>query len=373
MKLLNNIFTFIKKEIVFCIATILAVASCFIVRPTVAYAEYIDVRVLAILFCLMLVVAILQKIGMFEKIMRVITKKIHSARVLRVVLVLVCFFSSMIITNDVALITFVPFTILLLNRLERKSELIYVISLQTIAANLGSMATPIGNPQNVYLYSTYNMNMREFVIVVWPYVLVSLIMLCIFAIIPKESSIPPIDVGAKGDKPAIWKCILLVLMFVVCILCVLRVVEFYIMLPIVVVGTIIWDYRLLAKADFMLLATFVAFFVLVGNVKQIPQVNDLVERLISGDLVIAGVAISQVISNVPAAVLLSGFTQNGAALLTGVNIGGLGTLIASMASLISYKAYAAEKNSKKAKYMLVFSGLNVVFLLVMLVLYVIIS
>ena len=369
MKVLRAIFNFIKKESIFCIAAILAVVSCFIVRPTAAYAEYIDFRVLAILLCLMLVVAVLQKIGIFEKIMRGITSRIHSARVLRLVLVLVCFFSSMIITNDVALITFVPFTIMLLNRMNRKSDMIYVISLQTIAANLGSMATPIGNPQNVYLYSAYNMTMGEFMGVVWIYTLVSLVLLSVLAIIPKDAKTDTVEVETTDKKYPVWKYVLLVAMFVISILCVLRIVEFWIMLVIVLVGTVIWDYKLLAKADYMLLATFVAFFVLVGNVEQIPAVNDLVEKLISKNLTVASVAISQVISNVPAAVLLSGFTNDGRALLAGVNIGGLGTLIASMASLISYKAYASEKNSKKGKYMLVFTGLNIVFLIVMFALY----
>lgn len=369
MKVIRPVLNFIKRESIFCIAAILAVASCFIVRPTAAYAEYIDFRVLAILLCLMLVVAILQKIGIFEKIMRGITGRIHSARLLRLVLVLVCFFSSMVITNDVALITFVPFTIMLLKRMDRRGDMIYVVSLQTIAANLGSMATPIGNPQNVYLYSAYNMTMGKFMGTVWLYTVVSLVLLSVLAIVPKDARTETVEVETSNQKHPVWKYILLVAMFVISILCVLRVVEFWVMLIVVIAGTVIWDWKLLAKADYMLLATFVAFFVLVGNIEQIPEVNELVAKLISKDLTIASVAISQVISNVPAAVLLSGFTTDGAALLAGVNIGGLGTLIASMASLISYKAYASEKKSRKGKYMLVFTGLNIVFLIVMLALF----
>ena len=275
----------------------------------------------------------------------------------------------MVITNDVALITFVPFTIMLLNRMDRRGDMIYVVSLQTIAANLGSMATPIGNPQNVYLYSAYNMTMGEFMGTVWLYTVVSLVLLCVLAIVPKDARTETVEVETSNQKYPIWKYVLLVAMFVISILCVLRVVEFWVMLIVVIAGTVIWDWKLLAKADYMLLATFVAFFVLVGNIEQIPEVNNLVGKLISKDLTIASVAISQVISNVPAAVLLSGFTNDGASLLAGVNIGGLGTLIASMASLISYKAYASEKKSKKGKYMLVFTGLNIVFLIVMLALF----
>lgn len=370
---MNKIITFIKKESVFCIAAVLALVSCFIVKPSAIYAEYIDFRVLAILLSLMLVVAILQNIGMFEKAMCFITEKLHSLRLLRVALVLVCFFASMVITNDVALITFVPFTILLLEELGQRKELIYVITLETVAANLGSMVTPIGNPQNVYLFSTYGMSLPVFMKIMLPYGIVSLVLLLVAAIIPKGEPILPVKMERKTTGEKWWRYVVLIVMFAVSIACVLRIVDYRIMLAIAIVGVLLWDYRILAKADYMLLLTFVAFFVFVGNVKQIPAINDFVGKLISDNVIFASIGISQVISNVPAAVLLSGFTTDGAALLCGVNIGGLGTLIASMASLISYKAYAALDFSKKLKYVLVFTGVNIVFLLVMLALVAIIG
>ena len=370
---MNRVINFIKKESVFCIAAVLAIASCFVVRPSAKYAEYIDFRVLAILLSLMLVVAILQNIGLFEKAMQMITKKVNSLRLLRLALVLVCFFSSMVITNDVALITFVPFTILLLEKLDQRKELIYVVTLETVAANLGSMVTPIGNPQNVYIFSAYEMTMGEFMATMLPYGVVSLLLLVIASIVPKGVAITPVSATNESKKIPWWRYAVLVIMFVVSILCVLRIVDYRIMLGIAIVGVILWDYKILAKADYMLLLTFVAFFVFVGNVKQIPAVNDFVKKLISDNVILASIGISQVISNVPAAVLLSGFTDSGKELLCGVNIGGLGTLIASMASLISYKAYAALNFSKKFKYLLVFTVVNIVFLLVMLALVAIIG
>jgi Na+/H+ antiporter NhaD/arsenite permease-like protein len=363
---MSKLFTFIKKEIVLCIAMVLALGSCFVVRPSAKYGEYIDFRVLAILLSLMLVVAILQNIGMFEKAIRMITLRIHTVRLLRTALVLVCFFSSMVITNDVALITFVPFTIMLMERLGQRKEIIYLVVLETVAANLGSMMTPIGNPQNVYIFSTYEMGLLEFVITMLPYGVVSLVLLFVAAFVPKGDKCTPVEMEKITQYIPWWRYVILIVMFVVSIACVLRFVDYRIMLVITIIGVVLWDYKLLIKADYMLLLTFVAFLIFVGNVKQIPEVNQFVEKLMEDNVALASIGISQVISNVPAAVLLSGFTEDGRALLCGVNIGGLGTLIASMASLISYKAYASMSFSKKIKYLLVFTVVNIVFLLVML-------
>ncbi len=367
MKILQRIFNFIKKEAVLCIAGVLAVVSAFIVKPSAAYFDYIDFRVLAILFSLMLVVAVLQEMGLFRNLIVFITGRVHSARALRLALVLVCFFTSMVITNDVALITFVPFAVLLLDGIGRRKDMIYVVSLQTIAANLGSMVTPIGNPQNVYLFSKYNMNIGDFVLTMLPFALAALVLLVICTLIMPEVRVEGVSVTSERASVHRAKYIIPAVLFVVCILCVVRVIDYRIMLALTIVGILIWNYRTFAKADYMLLLTFVAFFIFVGNMKQIPAISDFIEGIIKNNEVLVSVAASQVISNVPAAVLLSGFTGNGRELLAGVNIGGLGTLIASMASLISFKLYGAEADSSKGRYLLVFTGLNIVFLIVMLV------
>lgn len=367
MRVLRSIVGFIKKEAVLCISGILAVASAFIVRPSSKYLDYIDFRVLAILFCLMLVVAVLQEMGLFKNLIVLITKKIKSARALRLVLVLICFFTSMVITNDVALITFVPFAILLLDGIGRRQDMIYIVSLQTIAANLGSMLTPIGNPQNVFLYSKYGMNIGEFVLIMLPYALVSLVLLAILTLVLPDVRVESVAVDNEQASVHRAKYIIPLILFVVCILCVVRIVDYRIMLALSIAGIFIWNYRTFAKADYMLLLTFVAFFIFVGNIKQIPLINDFIAGIIKDNEVFVGVASSQIISNVPAAVLLSGFTDKGRDLLVGVNIGGLGTLIASMASLISFKLYSAEADSRKGRFMLVFTGLNIIFLIVMLV------
>lgn len=367
MKVLHQIFNFIKKEAVLCIAGVLAIVSAFIVKPSSAYLDYIDFRVLAILFSLMLVVAILQEMGLFRNLIVFITKRIHSARVLRLALVLVCFFSSMVITNDVALITFVPFAILLLDGIGRRQDMIYIVSLQTISANLGSMVTPIGNPQNVFLFSRYDMNMGDFVLTMLPYAVTALILLTVLTLVLPEVRVEGVKVSEEQMSIKPFKYIIPAVLFIVCILCVIRIVDFRIMLALTIVGIFIWNYRTFAKADYMLLLTFVAFFIFVGNMKQVPVINDFIAGIIDNNEIPVGVVSSQIISNVPAAVLLSGFTDNGRELLIGVNIGGLGTLIASMASLISFKLYGAEKDSKKGRYLLVFTGLNIVFLIVMFI------
>lgn len=367
IRILKSIFEFIRREAVLCISGVLAVASAFVVRPSAKYLDYIDFRVLAILFCLMLVVAVLQEMGLFKNLIVLVTKKIHSARALRLVLVLVCFFTSMVITNDVALITFVPFAILLLDGIGRRQDIMYMVSLQTIAANLGSMLTPIGNPQNVFLYSKYNMNMGEFVLTMLPYALAALVLLVILTMVLPDVRVECVDVDNEQSSVNRAKYIIPVILFIVCILCVVRVADYRIMLAMTIVGILIWNYRTFAKADYMLLLTFVAFFIFVGNMKQIPVINNFIAGITKDNEVLVGVVSSQIISNVPAAVLLSGFTDKGRELLVGVNIGGLGTLIASMASLISFKLYSAETDSRKGRFLLVFTGLNIVFLIVMLV------
>ncbi len=363
---MNRILNFIKKEAVLCVAVLLAVISMIIVPPTKEYLEYRDYRVLAILWCLMLVVAGLKEAGLFDRIIEKLTERIKSVRLLRVILVLICFVSSMIITNDVALITFVPFAIALLMEINREKDIVYIVVLQTIAANLGSMVTPIGNPQNVFLYSTYNIGIGRFMVLMLPLAVVSLVMLTVLTILPKESGV--IMTAQKSSANGIKgiRKIIPVIIFAVSILCVVRIIDYRIMLLITVIGVALWNYRIYAKADYMLLITFVAFFVFVGNMKNIPQVSQFLGKIIDGNEILVSVGASQIISNVPAAVLLSGFTDNGEALLLGTNIGGLGTLIASMASLISFKAYGKVKECKKGRYLLVFTGLNVLFLAVML-------
>ncbi len=362
----DKIIAFCKKETVFVVAVAAAVISMFFVLPSKEYFSYPDYRVLALLFCLMIIVAGLQEIGIFMRLGKELSERVKSSRGLTMLLVMLCFFSGMLITNDVALITFVPFAIELLKMAGLKERIIKVVVLQTIAANLGSMFTPIGNPQNLYLYNLTGMSIGKFLLLMLPLCVVSFILL--FGIIWLEKPVMlAADLPETNGKIDIKNTAIYGTLFVICLLTVVRILPFQIMLAIVVVSIFVLNKGLYGKVDYCLLGTFLGFFVFVGNMQNIPAVKELLESLLAGRELILSVLASQVISNVPAAMLLAGFTTRYEALLYGVNIGGLGTLIASLASVISYKSYASLKEAEKGKYMAVFTIYNLVFLAVLLV------
>lgn len=363
--IIKKIIGFIKNEAVLSAAAVLAVISMFFVHPDKAYAGYIDYRVISLLFCLMLVVSGLQSVGLFKALGAMLLKRAGSTRYLIFILVFLCFFCSMFITNDVSLITFVPFAVMLLTTSGMTELLIPVIALQTIAANLGSMLTPIGNPQNLYLYSAFHISIQEFLLLMLPLTIISALLLVAAILLLKSK---PIDNDAAVPDSHLngrMRLIVYLILFLVCIACVVHIIEYPIMLIITAVVIFICDRKLFAKADYFLLLTFVCFFIFIGNMERISAVSSLMSRLITGREAFVGIVLSQVISNVPAAILLSGFTDNYSALLYGVNIGGLGTLIASLASIISYRGYCTAPNTHKGKYILVFTIYNLIFLAVL--------
>lgn len=367
---INKMIDFIKKETVLIIAFVLAVISAFFVSPSEKYLEYIDFRVLGILLSLMIIMSAFQRIGIFDKIGTVLLKRTKNICQLCIVLVMLCFFSSMLITNDVALITFVPFSLLTLKRANREDKLIFVIVLQTIAANLGSMLTPTGNPQNLYLYNISGMSFFDFMALMLPYTAAALLLLIIVLMFCKKDNI---DVNFLSDKRASNSferknkllTIIYTLLFGLGILSVCRVLPYYILLAVVVVTVFFCDKKVFPNVDYCLIFTFICFFIFIGNIGNIEVVRTAFEQTVGGNEILIGILSSQVISNVPAALMLSGFTDNYNSLLLGVNIGGLGTLIASMASLISYKIYAQNCNNSKGKYMLWFTLGNILFLAVL--------
>ena len=373
---MKRIVTYLKREMVLCAAAFLALLSMFFVKPDRGYVDYLDARVLALLFCLMTVMEGFKKTGLFEQMANRLLKKVKTFRQLMIVLVGLCFFSSMWITNDVALLTFVPFTILVLRIAQMERRMIAVVTMETIAANLGSMATPVGNPQNLYLYSVSGMSLGEFIKVMGPLSVLSLFLILMGCLLQKNQELQ-ITVVSQGKKePKIEENLLLCALFVVSLLAVLRILSWQMLLGITILACLLLyatgkEEFLPGKVDYGLLFTFVAFFIFIGNMGRIGWVKELLEKALGGNELLLGFAGSQVISNVPAAILLSGFTKNYAALLQGVNIGGLGTLIASLASLISYKFYAeeSEKNKNvgtKGKYFWYFTGWNLVFAAVLL-------
>lgn len=380
MTLKEKLIHFIKQETVLAVAAVLAVISAFFVPPSAVYWTYIDWHVLGILLSLMIIMAGLQKTGLFDSIGAMLLKKTHDTRQLAFILVFLCFFFSMLITNDVALFTFVPFAMIMLKKCKQEKLLIPILVFQTIAANLGSMLTPIGNPQNLYLYNLSGMGMGEFIGVMLPYAILSGILLCIGILICcKKEPITEMVIEQKNTEETdlqkvalekgrnLIKNTVYLTLFVLSLLVVVKVVSFEIVLVLVLLLVYNMDRKVLKEVDYCLLLTFIAFFIFTGNMGNIAVIRETLQQLVAGKELIIGVISSQAISNVPAALLLSGFTANYRELLIGVNIGGLGTLIASMASLISYKLFAKEYNEQKGKYFWWFTAANVIFLIILMV------
>lgn len=375
--LVRKIVSFAKKETVLFAAVLLAFGSMVCVPPDMQYLSYIDYRVLALLFCLMTVMEGFKSTGFFAAVAGKLLEKVKTFRQLYLVLVFLCFFTSMWITNDVALLTFVPFTVLVLRMTGLEQEMIPVIVLQTIAANLGSMTTPVGNPQNLYLYSISGMGIGAFLQIMGPLTLISAGLIFLICLIHKDFPIRQGMLGKEivGVRKAGENQVLAVLFFI-SLLSVFRILSWQLLLLIVLVSCIgikafCKEKYLPLKADFGLLLTFVAFFIFIGNMGRICAVREVLSQVLNGRELLISFLCSQMISNVPAAILLSGFTQEYRGLLQGVNIGGLGTLIASLASLISYKFFAAESEQTPAagtrgRYMLTFTIWNVGMALVLL-------
>ena len=365
----NEVIAFIKKEAVLCAALLLAMISSFFIKPSVNYITYLDYRVLVLLFCLMLVVAGFKSLGIFQLLGEKLCSLVHTTRGLTFVLVNLCFFASMLITNDVSLITFIPFTLSVYAMAGCEKVLIPVVVLETIAANLGSMLTPVGNPQNLLLYSVSGMSMGDFILHMLPLTCVSYvaIVVCIFFIQDQHIILH----GNQSQDTKKWlnvRFIVYCILFLICLGNVTHLISSYWTVGLIVAVTIfIVNRRLFTQVDYSLLMTFVGFFIFIGNMKQIPVINQWLQGIIKGNELLVGIVSSQIISNVPAAMLLSGFTTDYKQLLYGVNIGGLGTLIASMASLISYRFYARTYQEQKGRYFRVFTIYNVVLLVLLYV------
>ncbi len=383
---MKRLIAYFKKETVLCVAMLLGVVSMFLVHPDSQYPEYLDYRTLALLFSLMTIMEGFKQTGLFGEIAQVLLTRVHTFRQLYLVLVLLCFFCSMWITNDVSLLTFVPFTILVLELAGLQKEMIPVIVMQTIAANLGSMMTPVGNPQNLYLYSVSGMDMGQFLLIMAPLSVLSFLMIlgacmlhknftldarCLKAGTTFSDTIPGMQKKGENSRKDTRKQqnLLLGVLFLISLLSVFRILSWPVLLLIVLAGclclnSVLHGNFLPKKVDYSLLLTFLAFFIFIGNMKRIDLVRDFLNQMLTGRELLVSFGCSQVISNVPAAILLSGFTDQYAALLRGVNIGGLGTLIASLASLISYKFFAEKQGQSpkcgtKQRYLLQFTLWNV--------------
>lgn len=362
---MKKILLFIKEDIVLSISALCAFLTILIVPFDQAYLGYVDFRVLSLLFCFMVLVAGLKSCHIFSVIGQNLLKKSASLPFLAAVLVGLPFFSSMMITNDVALLTFVPFAIAVLDMAGQKKYTAIIVVWQTIAANLGSMTTPFGNPQNIYLFSKYGFSLWEFFKILFPYSLLSLVLLFLCTkTLPKDKIQVHFTDEEQIEEPK--NLVLFFALFLLCILCVIRIVPYPLMLLVVVIAVYWKKKSLFRQVDYRLLITFVCFFLFSGNVSRMGSVQELFSHWVTRYPILCGTLLSQVISNVPAAVLLSSFTNSGTGLLIGCNVGGLGTPVASLASLISWKLFQKSEGTKDQSYMKKFTIWNILFLIVLL-------
>lgn len=355
---------FFRAEAVLCVSVLLALVSTAAVPPSSAYLAYIDWDTLSLLFSLMAVMKGFQRAGLFVFFGGCLLRKTSTSRQMLMVLVFLPFFCSMVITNDVSLITFVPFGLIVLRMAAQERLAVPLVILQTLAANLGSMLTPMGNPQNLYLYGKSGISFGELCGYMLPYVLLSGVLLTALILMHRPVAIPEISLDVPMNSPRLLT--LSTLGFVICLLGIFKLVSPTAIAAVILIFLLLTDRALLREIDYSLLGTFLALFIFIGNLGAVAGFQNLLSSLLDGHVELVAVLTSQVISNVPAALLLSGFTTQWKPLIVGCNLGGLGTLIASMASLISYKMVAREYPGQGGRYLLWFTLSNLILLFILL-------
>ncbi|MEA5038207.1 MAG: SLC13 family permease [Clostridiaceae bacterium] len=349
---------FIKKDPVLALSVLAALLSMLLTPPDAGYFSYLNLRVLALLFCLMAGVAGLRHIGVLARLSRALAARVYNPKALALTMVLLCFLASTLLTNDVALLTFVPFT-LVLPPLRDPALRLRVIVMETVAANLGSLGTPIGNPQNLFLYTYFQMTADRFFSDIAPLWVLSLVLVVSLTLLLCRGGIQALPEPMPEEPPLpAFRLGEYAVLLILCLLTVFGILDWRLTLAAVVVTLLLCDRSLLSAVDYGLLLTFVCFFIFVGNLGRCASVANLLEKLLTGRERLISALVSQVISNVPAAAMLAPFTDNARGLILGTNIGGLGTPVASMASLISYKLYAASEAPEKGRYLRFFSVIN---------------
>ncbi len=354
---------FVKKNAVMCIALLAATVTAFIVPPDAQYLDYFDLKTLTCLFCVLAVVCALKNIRFFYVLAHKVVELFKNARISILALVYITFVGSMLIANDMALLTFLPLGYIVLSEAKKQKYMAFTFIMQNIAANLGGMLTPFGNPQNLYLYTKFNIPTGEFMsIMLLPFIVsIALITLCCFIFVKPE----PLSVSDEKIRLSVPRTALYLVLFALSIVIVFRVIPYWIGLIVIPAVLVFADRDALAKVDYPLLLTFVFFFIFAGNMARMGVVRELFSMLLEKSTLLFSVISCQFISNVPTAILLSQFTENYADLLVGVNIGGVGTLISSLASLITFREYVKHNPGKALYYIGIFSLFNFVFLAVL--------
>ena len=359
---MTSVIKFIKKNTVLVIAMIAAIITSIIVPPDMEYLNYFDFKTLTCLFCVLAVVCAFKNINFFYIIALNIVKVFKNLRLSILVLVYITFIGSMLIANDMALLTFLPLGYYVLVTAEKQKYMAFTFIMQNIAANLGGMLTPFGNPQNLYLYSFFNISNDEFIQIMFPPFIISIALITICCLFVKKE---PLLIKEQPTTLNSKRTVAYSILFVFAIAIVFRGIPYYWGLVVIPIALLILDRKALKMVDYPLLLTFACFFIFAGNMARIDVIRDLFSYLLNKNTLLFSICSCQVISNVPSAILLSQFTNNYADLLVGVNIGGTGTLIASLASLITFREYT-KNNPKKTKYYIgMFSAFNFGFLIIL--------
>ena len=353
----------LKDNAVLIIAIIAAAVTSIIVPPDKEYLGYFDFKTLACLFCVLAVVCALRNIRFFYTLAKAIVRKFRNTKIAILVLVYITFIGSMLIANDMALLTFLPLGYFILHTTKKEKYLAFAFIMQNIAANLGGMLTPFGNPQNLYLYSKFNIPDGEFVMIMLPPFIVAVVLITACCLIFVKSE--PLEIQEKAASMPVWRVVVYLVLFLLAIAMVFRFMPYQIGLIIIPIAILILDRQALAQVDYGLLLTFVFFFIFAGNMGRIEAVRSFFSYLLSINTLVFSAMSCQFISNVPSAILLSQFTDNYKELLLGVNIGGAGTLIASLASLITFKEYSKQDPGHTVRYVLKFTAFNFAFLIIL--------
>lgn len=361
---MGYVIGFVRKNVVMVVALFAALITCFIVPPDGEYIGYFDFKTLSCLFCVLAVVCALKNIRFFYILAHKLIQLAKNARMGILVLVYVTFIGSMLIANDMALLTFLPLGYIMLTATHKEKYMAFTFIMQNIAANLGGMLTPFGNPQNLFLYTKFSIPNGEFMGIMAPPFLLSVLLItlcCIIFVKPEPLSLDEVIPAIDKKRAVVY-----LLLFALAIACVFRGIPYWLGLIVIPAVLIFMDRWALATVDYPLLLTFVFFFIFSGNMSRIEVVRDFFSALLEKSTLVVSTLSCQFISNVPSAILLSQFTDNYRELLVGVNIGGAGTLIASLASLITFREYVLHNPGKTKSYVLKFSAFNFAFLAVLL-------
>lgn len=360
---LEHIFHFLKKNVVMTVAFAAAILTSIIVPVDKAYLGYFDIKTLTCLFCVLAVVCALKNINFFYILAKKIVRMFKNTRMSILALVYITFIGSMLIANDMALLTFLPLGYFVLSTTGKAKYMAFTFIMQNIAANLGGMLTPFGNPQNLYLYTKFNIPNLEFMSIMAPPFIAAVSLITVVCLFVKKEPLEIEDEEVKLDPK---RTVFYLILFALSIAIVFRGIPYWIGLIVIPVCLFLADKKALQMVDYPLLLTFVFFFIFSGNMARIDIVRDFFSSLLNYNTLVFSTLSCQFISNVPSAILLSQFTGNYSDLLVGVNIGGAGTLIASLASLITFREYVSHNPGKSGYYIKLFSVFNFGFLGILL-------